>query len=54
MLLCLIISDNLCVKSSSIRCELSCFTDGLTDGGGTDNTEHINHSGLHHSEENPK
>ena len=34
-------------ESSSILCESSCFTDGLTEGGGTGNTEHINQSGLH-------
>ena len=53
ILLYLIISDSLCVKSSSILCEFPCFTDGLTAGGGTGNIEHINHSGRHHIELNP-
>ena len=49
----LMISDNLWVKSSSILCELSCLTDGLTAGGGTGKTEQINHSGLHHASLKP-
>ena len=48
-----IISNSLCVKSSSILCELSCLTEGRTAGGGTGNTEHINHSGRHQVLENP-
>ena len=53
-LLALMISTNLCVKSSSIRCELSFLTDGLIGGGGTGNTEQSNHSGRQCNSLNPK
>ena len=43
----------ICVKSSSLRCCESCFTDGLTAGGGTAKTWHIIHSGLDHIGPNP-
>ena len=42
----LIIGSKACVKSSSDLVLLSCLTDGLTEGGGTGNTEQIIHSGL--------
>ena len=43
----------MCVRSSSLRCCASCFTDGRTAGGGTANVLQIIHSGRDQIFENP-
>ena len=53
LLFVLIISLNLCVKSSSRRWPFSSIILGLTAGGGTGNTVQIIHSGLFHFGLNP-
>ena len=47
------IFTKMCVKSSSDLCWASCFTEGLTAGGGTDNTWQIIQSGLENTGLNP-